>query len=330
MQTYLALGKTAEDLLGDAELGWRDNTRLKFVLTNLIAASAPSNNPYLNPAAWKAYIDTGGLSLVRGARAFAADMASRPAHPHHGEGRRVPGRQGPRGDPGVGGGPHRGLRAPPVPAGHAHRAPVPAAPGPADDQQVLRHRHRARPQHDRVLRLPGIPGLRDLLAQSRPAGQGLGPEHLRRGGGGFDRRGPRDHQGPQGQHHRPVRRRHPVLHGQRAPERDRAARSGRQPVPGRDAAGHDGGGHDGVVHGRGRRQGVHPGLPRPRLHGRAHPRRGVRLAPARRPDLELLGQQLPAGQAPARVRHPVLERRHHQDARRRSTATSSRSPWPTR
>ena len=81
MQTYLALGKTAEGLLGDAELDWRDNTRLKFVLTNLIAASAPSNNPYLNPAAWKAYIDTGGLSLVRGARAFAADMASAPHIP---------------------------------------------------------------------------------------------------------------------------------------------------------------------------------------------------------------------------------------------------------
>ena len=81
MQTYLALGKTAGDLLGDAELGWRDNTRLKFVLTNLIAASAPSNNPYLNPAAWKAYIDTGGLSLVRGARAFAADMACAPHIP---------------------------------------------------------------------------------------------------------------------------------------------------------------------------------------------------------------------------------------------------------
>ncbi len=81
MQTYLALGKTAEDLLGDAELGWRDNTRLKFVLTNLIAASAPSNNPYLNPAAWKAAINTGGLSLVRGMRAFASDMASAPHIP---------------------------------------------------------------------------------------------------------------------------------------------------------------------------------------------------------------------------------------------------------
>ena len=51
------------------------------MLTNLIAASAPSNNPYLHPAAWKAYIDTGGLSLVRGIRAFASDMASAPHIP---------------------------------------------------------------------------------------------------------------------------------------------------------------------------------------------------------------------------------------------------------
>ncbi len=81
LQTYLALGRSAQDLLADAELGWRDNTRLKFVLTNLIAASAPSNNPYLSPAARKAYIDTGGLSLVRGMCAFAADMASSPHIP---------------------------------------------------------------------------------------------------------------------------------------------------------------------------------------------------------------------------------------------------------
>ena len=44
LQTYLAVGQTAGELLADAELDWRDNTRLKFVLTNLIAASAPSNN----------------------------------------------------------------------------------------------------------------------------------------------------------------------------------------------------------------------------------------------------------------------------------------------
>jgi len=81
MQTYLALGKTTEGLLSDAQLDWKDDTRLKFILTNLIAASAPSNNLLLNPAAWEAAIDTGGLSVVRGARAFASDMASSPHIP---------------------------------------------------------------------------------------------------------------------------------------------------------------------------------------------------------------------------------------------------------
>jgi polyhydroxyalkanoate synthase subunit PhaC len=81
LQTYLALGGTAEDLLADADLDWRDNTRLQFLLTNFIAASAPSNNPMLNPAAWKAFIDTGGMSLLRGLRAFTSDMSSTPRIP---------------------------------------------------------------------------------------------------------------------------------------------------------------------------------------------------------------------------------------------------------
>ena len=81
LQTYLALAQTSEGLLADAELDWRDNTRLKFLLTNLIAAASPSNNPYLNPAAWKACFDTGGLSVVRGIRAFVSDMSSSPHIP---------------------------------------------------------------------------------------------------------------------------------------------------------------------------------------------------------------------------------------------------------
>ena len=51
------------------------------MLTNLIDALAPSNNPVLNPAAVKAVIDTGGRSAVTGLRHFAADMASPPRIP---------------------------------------------------------------------------------------------------------------------------------------------------------------------------------------------------------------------------------------------------------
>jgi polyhydroxyalkanoate synthase subunit PhaC len=81
VQAYLAAGQTAEDLLAGAELGWRDDTRLRFLLANVIAAAAPSNNPVLSPAGWKALIDTGGGSVVRGLRALTADLASAPRVP---------------------------------------------------------------------------------------------------------------------------------------------------------------------------------------------------------------------------------------------------------
>jgi polyhydroxyalkanoate synthase subunit PhaC len=81
MQAYLAVGWTAERLLAAAELDWRDNERAKILLSNLVAAAAPSNNPVISPAWWKAAIDTGGLSAVRGARALASDLAAPPRVP---------------------------------------------------------------------------------------------------------------------------------------------------------------------------------------------------------------------------------------------------------
>jgi polyhydroxyalkanoate synthase subunit PhaC len=81
VQAYLAAAQSAEALVAGAELGWRDDTRLRFLLANLIAAAAPSNNPVLSPAAWKALIDTGGGSAARGLRAFATDLAEAPRVP---------------------------------------------------------------------------------------------------------------------------------------------------------------------------------------------------------------------------------------------------------
>ncbi len=81
VQAYLAAAQSAEALVAGAELGWRDDTRLRFLLTNLIAAAAPSNNPLLSPAAWKALVDTGGGSAVRGLRALATDLAAPPRVP---------------------------------------------------------------------------------------------------------------------------------------------------------------------------------------------------------------------------------------------------------
>jgi polyhydroxyalkanoate synthase len=81
MQAYLAGSETAEGLLADAELDWRDNEKMQFVMDNLVEGLAPSNNPLISPLGWKALIDTGGLSAVRGVRAFARDMLSKPRIP---------------------------------------------------------------------------------------------------------------------------------------------------------------------------------------------------------------------------------------------------------
>ena len=81
MQAYLAAAVAAEGVLADAGLDWADSERVGFVVTNLIDALAPSNNPLLNPAAVKAAVDTGGGSVLAGLRHFAADMAAPPRVP---------------------------------------------------------------------------------------------------------------------------------------------------------------------------------------------------------------------------------------------------------
>jgi polyhydroxyalkanoate synthase subunit PhaC len=81
VQAYLAAGQTAETLVADADLHWRDDQRVRFLVENLMQALAPSNVPLLNPASAKAVIDTGGLNVVRGVTAFVKDMASSPRIP---------------------------------------------------------------------------------------------------------------------------------------------------------------------------------------------------------------------------------------------------------
>ena len=81
MQAYLAAAQAAEGVVAEAGLDEADSERVGFLLTNLIDALAPSNNPLLNPAAAKAAIDTGGRSALAGLRHFAADMAVPPRVP---------------------------------------------------------------------------------------------------------------------------------------------------------------------------------------------------------------------------------------------------------
>ena len=81
MQMYLAAAGTVEGLVAEAGLDWADSERVGFVVTNLIDALAPSNNPLLNPAAVKAAVNTGGGSAASGLRHFVADMAAAPRVP---------------------------------------------------------------------------------------------------------------------------------------------------------------------------------------------------------------------------------------------------------
>ncbi len=81
LQSYLAYGRTVEQLLDDANLDWRSDRRVRFLADNLVAALAPSNNPFLNPAALKAALDTGGRNFVTGGRQFVQDVVKAPHLP---------------------------------------------------------------------------------------------------------------------------------------------------------------------------------------------------------------------------------------------------------
>jgi polyhydroxyalkanoate synthase subunit PhaC len=81
LQAYLATGQTVEQLVSDAELGWRDEQRVRFLVENLVEALAPSNVPVLNPASAKAAIDTAGLNFARGGLTLAGDLAVPPRVP---------------------------------------------------------------------------------------------------------------------------------------------------------------------------------------------------------------------------------------------------------
>ncbi len=63
-QSYLITSTTAEQLIGDANLAWRDERRVRFLVQNVSEALSPSNLPLVNPASAKAVVDTGGLSLI--------------------------------------------------------------------------------------------------------------------------------------------------------------------------------------------------------------------------------------------------------------------------
>src|SRR6478752_2649206 len=81
LQSYLALGEAARGLVSDAELEWGDDQRMSFIVDNVVEASAPSNNPFLNPKVLKRTLDTGGGNLLEGSRRLVRDFATPPRVP---------------------------------------------------------------------------------------------------------------------------------------------------------------------------------------------------------------------------------------------------------
>ena len=81
MQAYLAAGATVTGLLDDAELGWSDDRKARFIAENLVDALAPTNFPWSNPEVMKRVIETGGVNFLKGTRQFARDVRRPPRLP---------------------------------------------------------------------------------------------------------------------------------------------------------------------------------------------------------------------------------------------------------
>ncbi len=81
VQGYLVTSTALEHVVEEADLNWRDEQRLRFVVQMLVDALAPSNAPLLNPAAVKAAVDSGGRNYLVGLRQFLQDMRSEPRIP---------------------------------------------------------------------------------------------------------------------------------------------------------------------------------------------------------------------------------------------------------
>ena len=329
MQLHLATARTAWELIDDADLDWQDDERIRFTATNLVDALAPSNVPVLNPLSLKAAIDTGGRSAVRGLKQFVSDLATSPRVPTMvdpdaftvGEDlANTPGAVVFRTDV------FELIQYAPTTETGPGRA---AADGAADDQQVLHRRPRAGPQHHRALRGQRPAGVHDVVAQPRRAARRVGPGHLRAGDPGRDGRRRARHRQRAGRPPGVLLRRDHHLDAAGPPRRDRRPGPGQRAEPRRHRPRLVPGRHRHRADGRGGGQGRHREVPEEGVSGRRPARRGVRLAAAQRPGVELLGQQLPAGQAAAELRHPVLERRHDPDERGAAPRLHRRSPSAT-
>ena len=86
-QAYLVGGAALETVVEEADLDWRSEQQLRFLVQMVVDAMAPSNNPLLNPAAIKAAVESGGRNYRDGLRQLVFDMRTKPRIPAMVDGR---------------------------------------------------------------------------------------------------------------------------------------------------------------------------------------------------------------------------------------------------
>ncbi len=77
LQSYLAVGKTVDGLIDDADLDWQGDQVARFAASNVHDLFAPTNFPASNPAVLKQTLDQGGANLVKGLRRLGRDIGAR-------------------------------------------------------------------------------------------------------------------------------------------------------------------------------------------------------------------------------------------------------------
>jgi polyhydroxyalkanoate synthase len=76
LQSYLALGKTLNHCVDEAQMDQLNTERARFVVSLFVDAIAPTNLIATNPAALKKLVDTKGVSVIRGVANFVEDLTS--------------------------------------------------------------------------------------------------------------------------------------------------------------------------------------------------------------------------------------------------------------
>ena len=74
LQAYVALGKSLDACVDDAQLDATNTDRARFVVSLLVDALAPTNFIVTNPAALKKAVDTRGASVIRGLANLVEDL----------------------------------------------------------------------------------------------------------------------------------------------------------------------------------------------------------------------------------------------------------------